>query len=625
MCGITGFYTKDDLDRKACLDNMMNVIRHRGPDDSGQEHVDEFSFGHQRLSIIDLEHGHQPMWSNDKRFVISFNGEIYNYLELRQQLVQKGHQMNTFSDTEVLLNMYVEYGKDMLNHLNGMFAFVIYDKETKELLIARDHFGIKPLYYSHDNGDLVYASEIKSLLQYPKLKAEVNNDSIFDYLTFQLIPDNNTLFEGIKKLEPASYIVFKKGKIIEQGTYWQPDYTIDESRSEEQFADELLILIENSLSIQTRSDVPVGAYLSGGIDSSIVAILAAKNFFGDFKTFTGGFKEGPLFDETAYAKIVSDRINSVHHEIFPTAKDFINTFEKLVYHMDEPAAGPGLFPQYMVSKLASENVKVVLGGQGGDEVFGGYTRYAVAYLEQCIKGAIFETQEEGKHVVTLSSLIGNLPQLKKYIPMIKSQFAEGMFDDMDRRYFRLVDRSLNLHKMYDADFLAERKHEEVFERFANVFNFPQTPSYFNKMTHYDMKTLLPALLHVEDRVSMAVSLESRVPLLDKRIIELASVIPPTMKFAGGKTKHILIEAVKNILPKPILERKDKMGFPTPLNVWLNGPLRDFALDLMTGPTAKNRGIFNTANIEKQITESSKFSRDLWGAMNIEMWFRKFID
>ncbi|NNF01548.1 MAG: asparagine synthase (glutamine-hydrolyzing) [Bacteroidia bacterium] len=625
MCGITGFYTEKEIDRQGVLTKMMDAIKHRGPDDSGAEHIDNYSFGHLRLSIIDLEHGHQPMFSEDKRYVISFNGEIYNYLELRQQLVQKGHNMKTYSDTEVLLNMYIAYGKDMLNHLNGMFAFVLYDKETKELLIARDHFGIKPFYYYLEDGDLVYASEIKSILQHPKCKAELNSEAIFDYLTFQLIPDQSTLFNKIKKLEPASYMIFREGKIIDQKTYWNPDYNIDEAKSEDEFADELLLLVENSLSIQTRSDVPVGAYLSGGIDSSVVAILAAKNFFGDFETFTGGFKEGPLFDETNYAQIVSKKIHSVHHEIFPTAQDFIDNFEKLVYHMDEPAAGPGLFPQYMVSKLASENVKVVLGGQGGDEVFGGYTRYAVAYLEQCIKGAIFETQEEGKHVVTLSSLTANLPQLKKYIPMIKSQFADGMFDDMDKRYYRLIDRSLKLQQFYTQDFLADRNEDKVFERFANIFNFPETPSYFNKMTHYDMKTLLPALLQVEDRVSMAVSLESRVPLLDKRIIELAAKMPPTMKFAGGRTKHILIESVKNILPKEILNRKDKMGFPTPLNVWLNGPLREFALDLMTGETAKNRGLFNTANIEKQITESSQFSRDLWGAMNIEMWFRKFID
>jgi asparagine synthase (glutamine-hydrolysing) len=293
--------------------------------------------------------------------------------------------------------------------------------------------------------------------------------------------------------------------------------------------------------------------------------------------------------------------------------------------MDEPTGGPGLFSQFMVSKLASEHVKVVLGGQGGDEVFGGYTRYVVAYLEQCLSGAIFETQEEGNHVVTLSSIIPNMSQLKQYVPMIRSSFARGMFDGMDRGYYKLIDRSPNLHTLYNKNFLHDRDEDAIFEKFSTIFNTPDTKSYFNKMTHYDMKTLLPALLHVEDRVSMAVSIESRVPLLDKRIIELSAKMPPTMKFAGGKTKYMLLESVRNILPKPIVERKDKMGFPTPFNDWLAGPIKEYALDIFTSQAAAQRGIYDVQAIEKQIMSGSKFGRDLWGALNLEVWHRKFMD
>ncbi|MFH1320659.1 MAG: asparagine synthase (glutamine-hydrolyzing) [Bacteroidota bacterium] len=625
MCGLAGFFSCDHNDRAVIINYMLDTIAHRGPDDRNSLHIDDTSLGHVRLSIIDIEFGKQPMTSDDGRFTLIFNGEIYNYLELKKELSVKGHRFKTSSDTEVLLHLYIEYGKEMLNLINGMFAFVIYDKKEKISFLARDHFGIKPLYYYCDNDVFVFASEIKALLKHPQINAHVNNDSLFEYLTFQMVLDEQTLFKGIQKLEPASYITVRDNKIIEKKKYWQIDFTIDNTKSENEFAEELLLLLDNSLSIQIRSDVPLGSHLSGGTDSSIVATLGSKYHGGNIKTFTGSFKEDIIYDETRYAKIVSDSINSTHYEIFPTHDDFVNIFETLVYHMDEPAAGPGLFPQYMVSKLASKEVKVVLGGQGGDEVFGGYARYAVAYLEQCLKGSIFETQEEGQHVVTLSSIIPNMALLKEYTGMIKHQFSDGMFGDMDRRYYRLIDRAINLNFNYNKDFLSQRNEDVLFGKFSDIFNHPDTKSYFNKMNHFDIKTLLPALLHVEDRVSMAVSLESRVPLLDKRIVELAARMPPTMKFAGGKTKYMLLQAVKDILPKEIINRKDKMGFPVPFNEWLAGPLKEYALDILTGKSARERGIFNIDQIEKQIQTSSKFGRGLWGALNIETWYRKFID
>ena len=624
MCGIVGFYSKRN-DKKHIIDKQLKTLYHRGPDDNDTYVNTKIAFGHSRLAIIDINHAQQPMKSFDNRYILIFNGEIYNYLELRQHLVSKGVKLKTHSDTEVLLNMYILYGKDCLSKLNGMFAFSIYDTKNDTLFLARDHFGIKPLYYTYVKNDFVFASEVKAILKYPGIKAKSDMQSINEYLTFQVMLKKHTLFKNIHSLEPATYIIIQNGKIKEKKKFWEFDYQIDESKTEEQYASELLHLLENTMNIQTRSDVPIGAYLSGGIDSSLVSTLSSKNYFGDFHTFSGGFKDSKDFDETHYAKIVHRSIRSIHHEIFPTSQDFADNFEKIIYHMDYPEAGPGVFSQYMVSKLASEHVKVVLGGQGGDEIFGGYTRYAIAYLEQALKGAIFETSEEGKHLVTLQSIIPNMAQLKNYVPLLKEQFKDGLFDPMDERYYRMMNRSHKLNEIYKDDFLQTFEQGQLLDKFKQVFNHPDTKSYFNKMTHFDLKTLLPALLHVEDRMSMAVSIESRVPILDHRIIELASKMPPAMKFSGGKTKAMLIKSVKNILPQEIIDRKDKMGFPTPINNWLAGDSKEYALDILTSQQAKNRGYLNTSAIEKQISESGKFSRDLWGALNLEMWHRKFID
>ncbi|WP_022851593.1 asparagine synthase (glutamine-hydrolyzing) [Limisalsivibrio acetivorans] len=623
MCGITGFYSERGYSEEV-LYPMMERIRHRGPDDSGTFFHNNHALGHQRLAIIDIANAKQPMQTPDGRYTIIFNGEIYNYLELRQKLVQDGESFSTHSDTEVLLKLYANYGKECLAYLNGMFAFAVLDRQTDTMFLARDHFGIKPLYYYEGSESFVFASEIKSILAHPEVEAEANESAVSQYLTYQLMMNGDTLFKDIQALEPASYMIVEKGKVKEKKEFWRLDFVVDYDKSEDEFASELLVLLENSLSIQMRSDVPVGSYLSGGLDSSTVAVLAAKSFPGSISTFSGGFHESPLYDETHYARIVSDKIQSRHFEIWPEHTDFERDFEKLVYHMDFPVAGPGVFPQYMVSKLASENVKVVLGGQGGDELFGGYARYIVAYLEQCLKGAINGTQD-GYYVVTLKTIVDSLPMLKQYMPMIKQQFGSGLFEEMDRRYYALVNRSPNLHKVYDEGFLEGVDSEAMFGLFSDIFNREGLGSYFNRMTYFDTKTLLPGLLQVEDRMSMAVSLESRVPLLDYRIAEMAAKMPPLFKFNNGKAKSILLKAVKNLLPNEIVERKDKMGFPTPISEWFTGPLREYVMDILTGETAKRRGIINTEAVEEQLNASNRFSRDLWGALNLELWYRTFID
>jgi len=629
MCGIVGIVNLDATERveESALRPMADIISHRGPDDEGF-HIDgNIGLGHRRLSIIDLKTGHQPMCNEDETVWIVSNGEIYNYLELRQELTAKGHDFRTNSDTEVIIHLYEECGVNCVDRLNGMFAFSLWDRNLRRLFAARDRLGIKPFYYYSNERFFAFASEIKALLKDKYVPRLPDYQGISDYLLFQFCLGDKTLFQGIKKLPPGHYLVLdatsSQPNVVK---YWDLDFSIAENLTEDYFSDSLLMLIEDAVRIQLRSDVPLGTHLSGGLDTSIVTCLAAKLYGSQIKSFTGGFRAGKEYDETEYAKLVARFANTEYTEVFPEASDFAETLPTLIYYLDEPVAGPGVFPQYFVSKLASENVKVVLGGQGGDEIFGGYARYIIAYLEQCIKGAIFETQEEGKYVVSLDSISPNLPILQNYASLLQYFWSEGLFESMDRRYFRLIDRTNGDSSLFTDEFWGEiNKDYSPFEAFQQSFNRPGIASYFNKMTCFDVKNLLPALLHIEDRTSMAVSLESRVPLLDHRIAELAASIPPPIKFRGGATKYILRKAVRNILPKEILDRKDKMGFPVPLSEWFHGELKDFVQSILLSEPARARRIYQTEEVEKAIRKEYKFSRQIWGLLCLELWFREFID
>lgn len=628
MCGICGVIGPgaawDHVE--TTIRTMMARLAHRGPDGEGFSQGKGYALGHRRLSILDLEMGAQPMRSNDGKLTIVFNGEIYNYLELRQELIRRGERFSTFSDTEVLLKAYQVWGPSCVSKFNGMFAFCIHDERTGSSFVARDHFGIKPFYYSQlSDGSVVFASEIKALFDHPELSPCLNKEALNEYLSFQLVLGTETLFDGVHKLEPGHTMHITAAGDLRVEKYWDLDYSIDTHHTDEYFTDKLHRLLQDSIRWQLRSDVPVGAYLSGGVDSSSVVMLAAEAYDGDLKTFTGRFAEGEVYDESFYAKAVAQESGSLYFETVPTAEQFIDKLPSLIYHMDEPAAGPGLFPQYQVSQLAKKHVKVVLGGQGGDEVFGGYARYLVAYLEQCIKGGIYQTQEEGRHIVTLESIIPNLPLLKQYVPLLRSFWKEDVFEPMDRRYFRLVNRSHDLERLVHKDVWASYDQDAVFAKFQGIFNNPDTKSYFNKMTYFDQKTLLPALLQVEDRVSMAVSLESRVPLLDHRIADLAASIPPPVKFMGGQTKYSLKKAMGSLLPDAVLNRQDKMGFPVPLKEWWAGPLREFVGDVLLGQRSRERGLFKQKELESLIKEEGKYGRQLWGALCLELWHRAFID
>lgn len=625
MCGIIGVINKTGFEVQSdVLKKMASTIHHRGPDEEGMLTEGPVGFFHKRLSIIDLSSGQQPMTFEDCTIV--YNGEIYNYIELRNELTGKGHKFHTTSDTEVILHLYAEYGKECVRLLNGMFAFIILDRRKNKLFISRDHFGIKPLYWYHDEKKIVFGSEIKAILAHPEISAEPEIENLYEYFTFQFVMGEGTMFRNIFKVLPGHFTTIDLASWeINTTKYWSPDFKIDHYHTEEYFVDELKKILTETITQQLRSDVSLGTYLSGGIDSSLVTIMAAKILGKPIKSFSGAFNEGPEFNELEYARIAANAAHSELYEIFPTEQEFIDLLPKLIYHLDEPVAGPGLFPQYIVSRFASKYVKVILGGQGGDEIFGGYARYLVAYFEQAIKGGIYESNEEDEHIVSLGSILPNLPALKQYLPMMKTFWSKGAFDPMDRRYYNLINRMGAAIEFLHQDFEYAINDEFIFNKFSGYFNNPETKSYFNKMTHFDMFGSLPGLLQVEDRVSMSVSIESRVPLLDRRIVDLISRMPAGMKFKGGEMKYLLKKAIKDVMPEKIMNRKDKMGFPVPLHIWLKGKTKKFVSDVLLSKKSRERGIINVQSVEKLINSEQPFSRSLWGFLCLELWFDQFID
>ena len=625
MCGIVGMIQLDGKAPDAALLHAMgDRIAHRGPDDLGTFVDGAVGLHHRRLSIIDLATGHQPMTAGE--VTVAFNGEIYNYLELRATLRGRGHEFTTASDTEVLLHAYLEHGLDFVHQLNGMFACLIYDGARRRVVVARDHFGIKPLYYHRGPRCLLYASEIKALLAHPSVRAQVAAPALEDYVTFQFTLGDSTLFRDVHKVEPAHLHVFDLAtQELTVRRYWEPDYASRAAGKEAELVDELRSLLDDSVRLQMRSDVPVGTYLSGGLDSSAVTMLAARHAGEPLHTFTGAFDLGPQYDESRYARIVAAAAGATDTVVYATESEFVDLLPKLVWHMDEPAAGPGLFPQYVVAREARKHVKVCLGGQGADEIYAGYARYSIAYLEQALKAAINGTSEEGAAAIPLEDVSRTLSGLKDYQPLLQRFFSAGLFDPVERRYFRLIDRTEGALSLYSSDFLGQYGREAVFDRYAAVFNRPQTPSYFDRMTYFDMMTSLPALLQVEDRVSMAVSLESRVPLLDYRMVELMARIPAPVKFRSAEVKYLFKQVVGAYVPPQILARKDKMGFPVPLQQWARGKARDFFHDTLLSRACRERGLYDMRAVAQLLEHDAAYGRALWGLLQLELWHQQYID
>jgi asparagine synthase (glutamine-hydrolysing) len=626
MCGIAGIL---DLHRQRmpgldrALGAMGRLIAHRGPDGSGEWMSPDGSVGlaHRRLAIIDLSPGGAQPMSAPNGTVISYNGEIYNYRELRDALAGCW-SFCSGSDTETILAAYEADGTECLKRLRGMFAFALWDERRARLFCARDRFGVKPFYYAMVDGRFHFASEAKALLPFlPQITTDPQ--ALAEYLTFQYTIGEHTLFKSVKQLLPGHALVIEGGA-IKVWRYWDVSYEIDFDHSPAYFANQLCALANESMRMHLRADVPVGSYLSGGIDSSLLTLLAAR-IEGGRDSFHGRFIEYPGYDESSYAEVVARKAGSRLHIADITAADFRDHVSDVIYHLDFPVAGPGSFPQFMVSELAARHVKVVFGAQGGDEIFGGYARYLLAYFEQCIKAAIDGTYRNGNFVVTPESIIPNLGVLREYKPLIAEFWREGLFAPLDDRYFRLVDRSTDMGDEIDWRVLDKQR---VREDFGAIFNNQQNvgkEAYFDSMTHFDFKCLLPALLHVEDRMSMAHGLESRVPLLDHPLVEFAATVPADVKFRDGHMKHLLRTAFADTLPREILDRRDKMGFPVPLKEWFGGPLKDWLADLFHGARMQSRDFVNVPAVLANIEKAGRFSRKLWGLMSLELWQQRFHD
>jgi asparagine synthase (glutamine-hydrolysing) len=605
MCGICGIVGADHAnpETRLTLEKMVHVMKHRGPDDEGF-YLDEFvALGHARLSIIDVECGGQPMPNEDKSVWIVLNGEIYNYIELRDELTAKGHVFSTRSDTEVVLHSYEEYGEACVKGFNGMFAFAIWDKRNRKLFLARDRVGIKPLYYTQQRGQFLFASEIKGLLENQMCRRQADMASVAEYMVRSYVTGERTFLSDVKKLEPGTTLVYEHGS-ARKSKYWDVSFG-EEDRGEEYYVEKLAWLISDSVRLQLRSDVPLGAYLSGGIDSSTVVCAASKLLSRPVKTFSGAFAEGPRYDERKYIGIVRDACRTDHHEVIPTMDEFFEKLPLLIWFLDEPVVGAGVFPQYAVSALASKHVKVVLGGQGGDELFAGYTKYYRPYFTERISDLARLRFDQ-------SSPSTIIPDFFMFLRNRGSTDIPAFF------------RRLSMPSALSVLTPSMRSLATELPSFAT----PEGLGGLDLMLYFDLKEYLQGLLHVEDRASMAASIESRVPILDHRIVELAASVPYKYKMRHGLTKYLLRQAARGSVPDVILSRRDKMGFPTPIDVWFSRRGRT-VLSFLGSPEVKARGILDRKRaievVSDHVRGKSNNSFLIWKMINIELWFSLFIE
>ena len=625
MCGIAGFVdtTHPGVARPSDTDvtllhGMCDVIRHRGPDDEGVYSEGGVGLGMRRLSIIDLSTGHQPIHNEDSTVWVVFNGEIYNYRELRRELEAAGHRFYTSSDTETIVHAYEEWGERSFARLRGMFGIALWDGRSRTLLLARDRAGIKPLHYTEHAGRLYFASELKSLIAAGAVTREIDLGALDHYLSFQYAPRDRAIFKGVKKLPPGHYLRWSQGQ-AEVRQYWR-------IRSAEPFdgpADEaaraLEAVLEDAVRSHMVSDVPLGAFLSGGVDSSVVVGLMARSSTRPVKTFSIGFDE-PQFNELDYARTVAHHFGTDHHE-FVVRPDALGILDRLIDHFDEPFADPSAIPTWYVSEIARRHVTVVLSGDGGDELFGGYDRYLphprVARFDslplpgkRAVAGALWPWLPHGfrgKNFLRHVSRTDN----GRYLDSI------AFFHPDEKRALYSGDLRGAMLQARAEDMLAQH-----FEPFAAL------PAH-SRMMRFDFETYLPEdVLTKVDRMSMAHSIESRVPLLDNEVIEFASAIPASYKIANGRRKHILKEAARRLLPPSILDRK-KQGFGVPLGVWFRGGLTDVFSDVLRSPTARQRGYFEWAFVNRLIEEQLSGKRDhtwqLWQLLVFELWHRRYID
>jgi asparagine synthase (glutamine-hydrolysing) len=620
MCGIAGIYryqTGKEVQPAEVL-AMAQLMAYRGPDAQGEYCRGPVGLAHRRLSIIDTSsRSSQPMVSTHGTLTIVFNGEIYNYLELREELVRQGHQFRTQSDTEVILELYREHGAGCLDHLNGMFAFAIWDADREVLFLARDRVGIKPLYYHFDADGIVFASEIKAILAVSSRRPEVDPAALDSYMTLGYVPTDRTMFRGITKLTPGSYLEIDRGQVLHR-VYWDIDLGELPDHGETYYVERTRELFRDAVRLQLRSDVPLGVFLSGGLDSSAVVAMMAELGVGKINTFSVAWGLGGGFDETPYAREIARKFDTNHFEYYIDAKDFLGFLESYIWHMDEPVTEAAGISLYYIAKLAKEQVTVVLSGEGSDEVFGGYPIYRYMELLDRYRGLPAPLRRG-----CLNPLLGLLGEkFRKYVRLSELPLEE--------RYLGVsfYDNALKESLYSSATARAAQEHS-VFAQLAPYYQRSAGLDPQRRMQYLDIKTwLVDDLLIKADRMSMAPSLELRVPFLDHRLVELGAAIPAKYRLKNGTCKHIIKKAMEPYLPHDIIHRR-KMGFPTPLALLFKGDLKPYARELLSSRRFLERGYFDPDAVKKLWHDHENGTRDvhrvLWQLIVLENWHRKFID
>jgi len=625
MCGICGMYpfASGEPAGAAVLGRMLASIQHRGPDDEGTHLDADVGLGSRRLSIIDLAGGRQPIYSEDGNIAVVFNGEIYNYRELRSRLQRRGHTLATNSDTEVIVHLYEDAGDDCVRELRGMFAFALWDARRKRLLLARDRLGIKPLYYARRGGQLVFGSEIKALLQHPAVDARPNLESLGHFLSLKYVPAPQTMFQGVEALPPGALLVCDaNGPRVRP--YWQLSFSgpANGHRSEASYAEELASLLRESVERHLVSDVPFGAFLSGGIDSSAIVALMSEFLNAPVKTFSVGFDgEGAAVSELPYARVVARHYATEHHEILLRGEDLAAQAEKIVWHLDQPIADPAALANYMVAELARRHVKMVLTGEGGDELFAGYARHAGDKLAPLF-GRVPRPVKAAALAVT-SRLPGlHRPKLALYALCQPTETSRLV------NWFPLFNPEMKTALLTDEARIGLNgsSAEHVFaDRLART----DAADPLSRMLFLDTTLWLPDdLLARGDKTSMAASIEARVPLLDHKLVEFAAALPPHLKVRRLARKYLLKQVSRAWLPSQIIRRK-KQGFPIPLSAWFRHEARPFVRDVLSPAAVRRRGLFNPHAIQALLDRNERGDFEcgewLWALVNVELWYRQFID
>jgi asparagine synthase (glutamine-hydrolysing) len=625
VCGIYGIFQLDGAPADpALMPTMGRVIAHRGPDDEGHHADGPCAIGMRRLSIIDLAGGHQPLSNVDGTLWLVCNGEIYNFRELRQELIALGHRFKTASDSEVILHSYAQYGDEFIHRLNGMFAFALWDARRQRLIVGRDRLGIKPIYLYRDARRLAFASEAKALLTLPGVSAELDPDALHSYLNLGYVAAPQSIFRGICKLPPAS-ILFVNGGGVEERRYWRIPAAIDRCLGEDEWVERIRARLDESVRMQMVSDVPIGAFLSGGIDSSTVVGLMAAHSDRPIRTYAIGFKgtaADDFYNELPYARRVADLFHTEHHEIV-VRPDVVALLPRLLWHMDEPISDTAFITTYLVSQFARRDVTVILSGVGGDELFGGYRRYLGNHYQ-----AYFD-RLPGWVRRAASALSERLPS-DRHSPLLNfSRLAKGFLATAGMPFEERYRAYLQVFTVQEVQRLLRFDSAAHPDTITAAFRHAGGGDALNRMLAVDAETQLPDdLLMLTDKMSMATSLECRVPLLDHELVELAASMPEEVKIRGGRLKHVLKEAVSGLLPRDILERK-KRGFGTPMGAWLKQDLAPLVLGLLSDSVVKGRGLFHFPTVQELIASHEANRIDgtdrLLALLNLEIWSRLYLD